>query len=177
MIDFEGTKEPFTVLTGQHPLCQTLELTSALHALQFHSDLSPKGPVIKSPMLSPASMILRWMKPGRTITLMNSWCLNYCTKARHRHFIKTHWKCCLWFQLTMHSMSNTSRDSTVPIEVRLDVCFEEQLSQLPVWGLAHGFGPHAHLVLVRWQFVSARLLMPQVEEATRRSAHHHQFAV
>ncbi len=50
-------------------------------------------------------------------------------------------------------------------EVRLDLVPEEQHAQLAVRGLVHGFGLHAHLVLVRGQFVNAALLMPQVEEA------------
>lgn len=54
---------------------------------------------------------------------------------------------------------------------------EEELPQLAVRGLAHGFGLHAHLVLVRGKLVGAALLVPQVEKAPRRGANHHQLAV
>lgn len=61
--------------------------------------------------------------------------------------------------------------------MKLNLSFEEQLPQLAVGGLAHSFGLHAHLVLVRRELVCAALLVPQVEEATGRGPDHHQLAV
>lgn len=54
---------------------------------------------------------------------------------------------------------------------------EEQHAQLAVRGLVHGLGLHAHAVLVWRELVGAVLLVPQVEEAPRRSPHHEQVAV
>lgn len=61
--------------------------------------------------------------------------------------------------------------------MKLNLSFEEQLPQLAVRGFAHGFGLHAHLVLVWRELVRAVLLVPQVEKAARRGADHHQLAV
>lgn len=61
--------------------------------------------------------------------------------------------------------------------MELDLSFEEQLPQLAVRGLAHGFGLHAHLVLVRRELICTVLLVPQVKEAVGRRADHHQLAV
>lgn len=63
------------------------------------------------------------------------------------------------------------------VQMELDLSLEEQLPQLAVRGFAHGFGLHAHLVLVRRKLIRAGLLVPQVEKATRRRANHHQLAV
>lgn len=63
------------------------------------------------------------------------------------------------------------------LRMKLNLASEDQLSQLPVRGLAHGFCLHAHLVLVWRKFVRAPLLVPQVEEAARRRADHHQLTV
>lgn len=52
-----------------------------------------------------------------------------------------------------------------------------QHPQLAVRGLVHGLGLHAHAILVRRQLVGAVLLVPQVEEASRRRPHHQQVAV
>lgn len=54
---------------------------------------------------------------------------------------------------------------------------EDQHPQLAVRGLVHGLGLHAHAVLVRRQLVGAVLLVPQVEEASGRRAHHQEVAV
>jgi len=62
-------------------------------------------------------------------------------------------------------------------QMKLNFPLEEQLSQNAVRGLAHGFGLHAHLVLVCRELVCAVLLVPQVEKPSRRRADHHQLAV
>lgn len=59
----------------------------------------------------------------------------------------------------------------------LNLSFEEQLPQLAVRGLAHGFGLHTHLVFVWRELVCTVLLMPQVEKASGRRANHHQLTV
>lgn len=61
--------------------------------------------------------------------------------------------------------------------MKLDLSLEEQLPQLAVRGLAHSFGLHAHLVLVRWKFVCTDLLVPQVKQAAGWGADYHQLAV
>lgn len=61
--------------------------------------------------------------------------------------------------------------------MKLKLASEDQLPKLPVRGLAHGFCLHAHLVLVWGELIRARLLVPQVEEATGRRADHHQLTV
>lgn len=59
----------------------------------------------------------------------------------------------------------------------LDLVPEHQHPQLPVRRLVHGLGLDAHPVLLGRQLVLAALLVPQVEEAPRGRAHHHQIAV
>lgn len=59
----------------------------------------------------------------------------------------------------------------------LDLVPEHQHPQLPVRRLVHGLGLDAHPVLLGRQLVLAVLLVPQVEEAPRGRAHHHQIAV
>lgn len=61
--------------------------------------------------------------------------------------------------------------------MKVNLSFEEQLPQLAVRGLAHSFGLHAHLVLVRGKLICTDLLVPQVKEAAGRGANHHQLAV
>lgn len=61
--------------------------------------------------------------------------------------------------------------------MELNLSFEEQLPQLAVRGLAHGFCLHAHLVLVWRELICTVLLVPQVKEAAGRWADHHQLAV
>lgn len=62
-------------------------------------------------------------------------------------------------------------------EVSFDLVPEEEHPQLAVRGLVHGLGLHAHAVLVRRQLVGAVLLVPQVEEASRRRSDHQEVAV
>lgn len=54
---------------------------------------------------------------------------------------------------------------------------EDQHPQLPVGGLVHGLGLHAHLVLLRGQLVHAALLVPQVEESPHGCPNHYEVAV
>lgn len=54
---------------------------------------------------------------------------------------------------------------------------EHQHAQLAVGRLVHGFGLHAHLVLLRGQLVHAALLMPEVEESSHGRPHHYEVAV
>lgn len=54
---------------------------------------------------------------------------------------------------------------------------EDQHAQLPVGGLVHGLGLHAHLVLLGGQLVHTALLVPEVEEAPHGRPHHYEVAV
>lgn len=54
---------------------------------------------------------------------------------------------------------------------------EDQHAQLPVGCLIHGFGLHAHLVLLGRQLIYTALLMPQVEESAHGRSHHYEVAV
>lgn len=54
---------------------------------------------------------------------------------------------------------------------------EEEHPQLAVRGLVHGLGLHAHAVLVGRELVGAVLLVPQVEQASRRRSNHQKVAV
>lgn len=62
-------------------------------------------------------------------------------------------------------------------EVRCDLVPEEQHPQLAMRGLVHGLGLHAHAVLVWRELISTVLLVPQVEQASRRSPDHQEAAV
>lgn len=61
--------------------------------------------------------------------------------------------------------------------MRLDVLPEQQRAELAVGRLVHGLGLQAHPVLLRAQLGRAALLVPQVEQAPGRRAHHQQVAV
>lgn len=54
---------------------------------------------------------------------------------------------------------------------------EDKHPQLPVGCLIHGLGLHAHLVLLRGQFIHTALLMPKVEKSPHRCAYHYEVAV
>lgn len=54
---------------------------------------------------------------------------------------------------------------------------EDQHPQLPVGGLVHGFGLHAHLVLLRGQLVHTALLVPEVKESPHGGPNHYEVAV
>ena len=57
-------------------------------------------------------------------------------------------------------------------EVSFDLVPEEQHPQLAVRRLVHGLGLHAHAVLVWGELVGTVLLVPQVEQASRRRPDH-----
>lgn len=62
-------------------------------------------------------------------------------------------------------------------EVSLYLVPEDQHPQLPVGGLVHGLGLHAHLVLLGRQLVHTALLVPDVEEPPHGRPHHDEVAV
>ncbi|TNN58686.1 hypothetical protein EYF80_031100 [Liparis tanakae] len=61
--------------------------------------------------------------------------------------------------------------------VSFDLVPEEEHPQLAVRGLVHGLGLHAHAVLVWRELVGALLLVPQVEQASRRRSDHQEVAM
>lgn len=85
--------------------------------------------------------------------------------------------CCISRSGSVHQAFFGSAPLFLFTKVRLNFVPEEQHPQLAMRGLVHGFGLHAHLVLIWRQFISAALLMPQVEEAAGRGPNHQQITV
>lgn len=90
------------------------------------------------------------------------------------------WRCCVkptYDYLNSAVFMSPCSSLILGLWMKLSLVSEDQLPQLPVRGLTHGFCLHAHLVLVWRELVRAPLLVPQVEEAAGRRADHHQLTV
>lgn len=54
---------------------------------------------------------------------------------------------------------------------------EEEHAQLAVRGFVHGFGLHAHAILVWGELISTVLLVPQMKQASGGGTDHQQVAM